>query len=151
SCTAASASPGSSTSTCGGAGRSSIARSSARRAISGSARPRWPAGSPRRRSESSPAQSSSSSLTPGEDEWYARHGGKNSMAHRLLAGVALGLVAASVSAAADRGIAGTKLVLQRSAAGHEKLVFVSKDPGLLFPAIGSADDPSGLPGGAEID
>ncbi len=44
-----------------------------------------------------------------------------------------------------------RLVLRRRK-GKEKLVFVSKDPSFLFPAIGSTDDPgTGSPGGALLE
>jgi hypothetical protein len=53
--------------------------------------------------------------------------------------------------AADHSLLGTKLVLKRSGT-KEKLVFTTRDPALLFPAIGSADDPgTGSPGGAVIE
>jgi hypothetical protein len=53
--------------------------------------------------------------------------------------------------AADRPIDGVKLVLKRTASA-ETLVFVSRDPDTLFPAMGSADDPrTGTPGGMSID
>ncbi len=53
--------------------------------------------------------------------------------------------------AADRSISGAKLLLRRAPNGSEKLIFVSKDPGFLFPAIGGADDPSTAAGGATIE
>ncbi len=57
-----------------------------------------------------------------------------------------------LAVAVDQPIEGTKLTLRRSSAGKEKLVFVSKDPMTLFPAIGSADDPgTGSPGGALLE
>jgi hypothetical protein len=43
--------------------------------------------------------------------------------------------------AADQPISGMTLKLKRSGS-KQKLVFVSKDPGFLFPAIGSGDDPT---------
>jgi hypothetical protein len=56
------------------------------------------------------------------------------------------------AAATDQPISGAKLTLRRSSSGKEKLVFVSKDPSFLFPAIGSADDPAtGTPGGAIVE
>ena len=65
-------------------------------------------------------------------------------------------VAAALSPAAaralDRPISGKKLQLRRSSNGKEKLVFQSKDTTFLFPAIGSADDPSiGTPGGMTVE
>jgi hypothetical protein len=54
--------------------------------------------------------------------------------------------------ALDRPISGKKLQLKRSPSGKEKLVFQSKDPIFLFPAIGSADDPAtGTPGGIRVE
>jgi len=53
--------------------------------------------------------------------------------------------------AADRSISGAKLLLRRAPNGSEKLIFVSKDPGFLFAAIGGADDPSAAVGGATIE
>jgi hypothetical protein len=54
--------------------------------------------------------------------------------------------------AADQPVTGAMLVLRRSSSGAEALVFVSKDPAALFPAIGSADDPqTGNPGGALVE
>jgi hypothetical protein len=52
------------------------------------------------------------------------------------------LADAMLGHAVDRPISGTKLVITRSSAGSEKLTFVSKDVGFLFPAIGGGDDPS---------
>lgn len=57
----------------------------------------------------------------------------------LTSAVFLDAVGAS---AADQPIAGTKLVLSRSASGKEKLVFVSSDPALSTPTPASADDPT---------
>jgi hypothetical protein len=76
--------------------------------------------------------------------------------HRLAASSLVLLVAAwaaaGSAAAADQPIAGKKLVIKRSGAGIEKLVFVSKDTSYLFPAIGGADDPAtGTPGGAVVE
>jgi hypothetical protein len=66
----------------------------------------------------------------------------------LLVGV---LGVARSGAAADQPLLGTKLLLQKSGT-REKLVLVLKDPAVLFPAIGSADDPgTGTPGGATIE
>lgn len=69
-------------------------------------------------------------------------------------GFVLALTASLVPVAAratDQPIAGTRLVLQRSAMG-EKLSFVSRDPAALFPVIGGPDDPAtGTPGGLTID
>ncbi len=53
--------------------------------------------------------------------------------------------------AGDQPIDGQRLVLKRTPT-KAKLVFISKDPDFLFPAIGSADDPAtGNPGGATIE
>ncbi len=51
------------------------------------------------------------------------------------------LSAAGTAHSADRPIEGQRLVLKRTAT-KAKLVFVSRDPNFLFPAIGSADDPT---------
>jgi hypothetical protein len=61
------------------------------------------------------------------------------------------VASASPGDALDRPVGAAKLVAaRREAAG--KLVFVSTDPAVLFPAIGSADDPgTGTPGGASIE
>ncbi len=54
--------------------------------------------------------------------------------------------------AADQPIDARDLRIIRSASGREKMVFVSRDPGFLFPAIGGVDDPaSGTPGGVLIE
>lgn len=58
---------------------------------------------------------------------------------------------AGAAVAADQPISGAKLLLIQSG-GAAKLVFVSKDPAFLFPAIGGADDPgTGAPGGLQVD
>jgi hypothetical protein len=68
------------------------------------------------------------------------------------AALALCLAIGATALAADQPITGAKLFLKRSASGNERIVFVSKDPNALFPAIGSADDPgTGNPGGALVD
>jgi len=52
----------------------------------------------------------------------------------------------------DRPIAGDKLVIERTRAGREVLLFVSTDPRVAFPAVGGADDPAvGRPGGALVE
>jgi hypothetical protein len=51
-------------------------------------------------------------------------------------------VAVTDAAAAEQPISATKLMLRHSSSGREKLTFTSKDPAFLFPALGSADDPS---------
>ena len=52
----------------------------------------------------------------------------------------------------DRPVTGVKLELRRTSSGRERVVFVSKDPAFLFPAIGTSDDPaSGTPGGLRIE
>lgn len=68
--------------------------------------------------------------------------------------VLLGLLAVSnVVRAADQPIDAVELKLKASGSGGTPvLVFVSRDPALLFPSIGSADDPAtGAPGGAVIE
>src|SRR4029450_6219519 len=70
---------------------------------------------------------------------------------RLAVTAALLVLVATPGLATDRPISGVKLVVVRAKSGREKLVFVSKDPSFLFPAIGSIDDPgTGSPGGALI-
>ncbi len=70
----------------------------------------------------------------------------------VLAALVASLVLDAAASAADKPIAGTKLQLKKSSSGKEKLVFLSKDPGFLFPAIASADNPaSGSPGGLRIE
>jgi hypothetical protein len=59
---------------------------------------------------------------------------------------------AGTAGAADQPVAGRKLLIKRAASGAEKLVFASRDPAFLFPAIGGSDDPaSGSPGGAMVE
>ncbi|HEV7734470.1 MAG TPA: hypothetical protein VGR62_20015 [Candidatus Binatia bacterium] len=71
---------------------------------------------------------------------------------RLRTALLLGLALSTPALATDQPIAGTKLLLKRSASGKESLVFLSKDPAFLFPAIGSLDDPAtGSPGGALLE
>ena len=54
--------------------------------------------------------------------------------------------------ATDHPVTGMKLLLKQARNGTQTLLFVSKDPGFPFPAIGSADDPAtGAPGGAAIE
>jgi len=61
------------------------------------------------------------------------------------------LVVAASARATDQPIAGAKLLLLQSG-GDQKLVFVSRDPAFLFPAIAGADDPgTGTPGGLQVD
>ena len=61
------------------------------------------------------------------------------------------LGSAPLAFATDQPIAARQLRLRHSAT-KEDLLFISKDPSFLFPAIGSADDPAtGSPGGAVID
>jgi len=63
--------------------------------------------------------------------------------------LATGLVAPAL--ATDTGIMGTKLVI-RAHGTTKKLAFVSNDPALPFPPLGSAADPaSGTPGGATVE
>lgn len=73
---------------------------------------------------------------------------------RLAVVVAVGglLLATAAAAVVDVPVAGTKLFVQRSQSGKEKLVFVSRDPALPTPTIGSPDDPTvGSPGGALLE
>jgi len=56
--------------------------------------------------------------------------------------IGFALFLSSVADGADQPISGAKLILTRTASGREKLVFISRDPAFLFPAPGSADDPS---------
>jgi len=76
---------------------------------------------------------------------------------RARRGIALSLavaatLAATAAHATDRPISASTLTISRSASGREKLVFVSKDPSFLFPAVGSFDDPgTGTPGGIHVD
>jgi hypothetical protein len=63
----------------------------------------------------------------------------------------LGACLAPPAAATDQPIDGLRLALKRGA-GRERLAFVSRDPRLPFPPVGSADDPAGgTPGGALIE
>ena len=52
------------------------------------------------------------------------------------------LAIATASLAADQRISASKIEIRRSPSGAEKLIFTSRDPSFLFPAIGGADDPS---------
>lgn len=53
--------------------------------------------------------------------------------------------------AADHPLSSGKLDMKRSN-GKAQITFSSKDPALLFPGVGSADDPgTGSPGGALIE
>jgi hypothetical protein len=71
---------------------------------------------------------------------------------RAMLAVLLVMVAVADAAALDQPISARKLTLRRTAGGQEKLAFLTKDPALLFPAIGSADDPAtGTPGGVLIE
>jgi hypothetical protein len=72
--------------------------------------------------------------------------------HVTVVGLTIGILLAAGAGATDHPVSGRKLVVKRAASGAEKLVFVSKDPALPFPAIGGADDPaSGSAGGAVVD
>ena len=68
---------------------------------------------------------------------------------RLVAPTILAVLVAAPAVATDRPIGADKLVVTRSRDGREKLVFVSRDPNFLFPAIGSGDDPG--TGGAVVE
>jgi len=57
-------------------------------------------------------------------------------------GVAVLLLGVETTHALDQGVAGLSLLVKRSTSGKEKLVVVLKDPALLFPAMGSSDDPT---------
>lgn len=59
------------------------------------------------------------------------------------------IAGASVATALDHPSSGTKLQLVRKN-GKEKLVFITKDPGSLFPAIGGPDDPQTVGAVVEI-
>jgi hypothetical protein len=68
--------------------------------------------------------------------------------------VALALLAltAADGLALDQPVSARKLILRHTASGQEKISFLIKDPAILFPPIGSADDPAtGTPGGAVIE
>jgi hypothetical protein len=64
------------------------------------------------------------------------------MRPRTLAIVPLLLALAAAVSAADQPVSGKSLQLKRSNSSKEQLKFASKDPALLFPAIGGADDPT---------
>jgi hypothetical protein len=66
---------------------------------------------------------------------------------RMLAAVAAVVLLTGSARAVDQPIVGTKLVLQQTK-GMQKLTFVSNDPTLVLPAIGSAGDPAHGYGGA---
>ena len=69
-----------------------------------------------------------------------------------LAALALLALTAADGLATDQPVSARKLILRRTAGGQEKISFLTKDPAILFPAIGSADDPAvGTPGGAVIE
>lgn len=72
---------------------------------------------------------------------------------RVAVAVALAsFLLASPVQALDQPVDAVKLVLKRSASGSQSLVFVSRDPDVLFPPVGGADDPAtGSPGGALLD
>ncbi len=71
---------------------------------------------------------------------------------RVLGGLGIAALLAGAAGAADQPVAGRKLVIKRAASGAGKLVFVARDPALLFPAIGGVDDPaSGGTGGALVE
>jgi len=52
------------------------------------------------------------------------------------------MLASGAAWALDRAVVGQKILIKRASSGKEKLVVFLKDPALLFPAIGGADDPS---------
>src|SRR5438093_13328435 len=67
----------------------------------------------------------------------------------LVAAVLGALSAPAVALALEQPIDAAKLVIRRSAAGKEKLVFVSRDPRLVFPPAGGPDDPTA--GGVRVE
>jgi hypothetical protein len=70
---------------------------------------------------------------------------------RLAVVLACGSLLAHAAHATDQPLDAVRLVLKRRD-GREKLLFVSRDPRVLFPVVGSADDPAtGTPGGATIE
>lgn len=56
--------------------------------------------------------------------------------------VAFGVLPMASANALDQPVSGQSLSLKRSGSGREKLQFASKDPAVLFPPIGGADDPT---------
>jgi hypothetical protein len=69
-----------------------------------------------------------------------------------IAGGLLILTFALEARAVDQPLDARKLILRRTAGGQQKLSFLTKDPNVPFPAIGSDDDPaSGTPGGVVIE
>src|SRR5512143_3780422 len=69
-----------------------------------------------------------------------------------IAALALLALTATRGLALDQPVSGRKIVLRHTASGQEKISFLIKDPAILFPAIGSADDPAtGTPGGAIVE
>src|SRR5688572_24311129 len=62
------------------------------------------------------------------------------------------LVLSSATHALDVPVGGKKIVLKRASSGAAKLTFLTRDAGVPFPAVGSADDPAtGTPGGIVIE
>src|SRR5689334_24587092 len=64
------------------------------------------------------------------------------MRRSSIAGALLLLTFALQAWAVDQPLDARKLTLRRTASGQEKLSFLTKDPNIPFPAIGSADDPA---------
>jgi hypothetical protein len=94
-------------------------------------------------------------LTRGAREQYAAE--QEGLAMRLAAGsVAAACFAAAVGGgwtalAADRPIAGERVVLKR-VGSQTRFQFFSTDPNFLFPPVGSPDDPAGgSPGGVLVE
>jgi len=70
----------------------------------------------------------------------------------LSSALALLLINSVVAHATDQPVSARKLTIRRTAGGDQKLSFLTKDEALLFPALGSGDDPvNGDPGGATIE
>jgi hypothetical protein len=69
-----------------------------------------------------------------------------------LAALAMLALTATDGLALDQPVSARKLILRHTASGQEKISLLIKDPAILFPPIGSADDPAtGTPGGATIE
>ncbi len=64
------------------------------------------------------------------------------LARMFLAVVAILTLALGDAWALDRAVVGQKIIIKRTSSGKEKVVVLLKDPTLLFPTIGGADDPS---------
>jgi hypothetical protein len=62
----------------------------------------------------------------------------------------LALVVVAPAGAVDQPVDGVKLLLKQTQTSAT-LVFLSRDPDALFPALGGPDDPTGSPGGALVE